>query len=188
MTMICRGVEIAITRGGEMIVCAYLLVVFFFFFFCNHVIIVSRYKKSHAVRAMEKTKPINAKPLPASPLHGKNQIHPIHRKNTMEVWFPRREYAVGQAPQRHSNDRICPHENDPGHSPIAKLRCVRYPIYMTSVLQRSVMTMSYSHIEKGMQLRLDTVCGGPYSGLLPHNTSHRHAVWSIALLTPTSVP
>jgi len=50
------------------------------------------------------------------------------------------------------------------------------------------MTMSCSHKEKGTQLRLDTVCGGPHSGLLPHNTSHRRAVWSIALLTPTSVP
>jgi len=106
----------------------------------------------------------------------------------MEVWFPRREYAVGQAPQGQSDNRICRHENDPGQSLIGKLRCVRYPIYMTSVLQRSVMTMSCSHKEKGTQLRLDTVCGGPHSGLLPHNTSHRRAVWSIALLTPTSVP
>jgi len=106
----------------------------------------------------------------------------------MEVWFPRREYAVRQAAQGHSYDRICRHENDPGQSLIGKLRCVRYPIYMTSVLQRSVMTMSCSHVEKGTQLRLDTVCGGPHSGLLPHNTSHRRVVWSIALLTPTSVP
>jgi len=42
--------------------------------------------------------------------------------------------------------------------------------------------------EKGTQLRLDTVCDGPHSGLLPHNTSHRSAVWLIALLTLTSVP
>ena len=108
--------------------------------------------------------------------------------NLMEVRFPRREYAVGQAPQGHSYDRICHYENDLGQSLIGKLRCVRYPIYITSVLQRSVMTMSCSHTEKGTQLRQDTVCGGPHSGLLPHNTSHRHVVWSIALLTPTSVP
>jgi len=106
----------------------------------------------------------------------------------MEVWFPRREYAVGQAPQGHSYDRICGHENDPGQSLIGKLRYVRYPIYMTSVLQRSVMTIGCSRKEKGTQLRLDTVCGGPHSGLLLHNTSHRRTVWSIALLTPTSVP
>ena len=31
------------------------------------------------------------------------------RSVLMEVWFPRREYAVGQAPQGHSNDRICRH-------------------------------------------------------------------------------
>ena len=106
----------------------------------------------------------------------------------MQVWFPRREYAVGPAPQGHSYDRICCHENDPCQLLIGKLRSVPYPIYMTSVLQRSVMTLSCSHIEKGTQLRLDTVCGGPYSGLLRHTTSHRRAVWSIALLTPTSVP
>jgi len=108
--------------------------------------------------------------------------------NLMEVGFPRREYAVGQALQGHSYDRICQHENDPGQSLIGKLRCFRYPIYITSVLQRSVMTMSCSRTVKGTQLRIDTVCGGPHSGLLPHNTSHRRAVWSIALLTPTSVP
>jgi len=50
------------------------------------------------------------------------------------------------------------------------------------------MTMSSGCTEKGTQLRLDTVCGGPHSGLLPHNTSHHGAAWSIALLTPTSVP
>jgi len=50
------------------------------------------------------------------------------------------------------------------------------------------MTISCSHKEKGRQLRLDTVWGGPHSGLLPHNTSYRRAVSSIALLTPTSVP
>ena len=106
----------------------------------------------------------------------------------MEVRFPRREYAVGQAPQGHSDNRICRHENYPGQSLIGKLRYVRYPIYLTSVFARSVMTMSCSRKEKGTQLRLDTVCGGQHSGLLPHNTSHRRAVWSIALLTPTSVP
>jgi len=47
----------------------------------------------------------------------------------MEVWFPRREYAVGQVPQGHSNDRICRHENGPGQSLIGKLRCVRYQVY-----------------------------------------------------------
>jgi len=106
----------------------------------------------------------------------------------MEVWFPHREYAVTQAPQGHSYDRICRHQNNPGQSLIGKLRSVRYPIYITSVLQRSVMTMTCSRTEKGTQLRLDTVCGGPHSGLLPHNSSHHRAVWSIALLTPTSVP
>ena len=54
----------------------------------------------------------------------------------MEVWFPRREYAVVQAPQGHSYDRICRHENDPGQSLIGKLRCVRYLIYMTSVFAK----------------------------------------------------
>jgi len=106
----------------------------------------------------------------------------------MEVWFRRRKYAVGEAPGGDSYDQICRDENDAGQSLIGKLRCVRYPIYITSVLQRSVMTMSCSHTEKGTQLRLDTVCGGPHSGLLLHNTSHRRVVWSIALLTPTSVP
>jgi len=36
--------------------------------------------------------------------------------------------------------------------------------------------------------QIETVCGGPPSGLLLHNTSHRRAVWSIAMLSPTSVP
>jgi len=44
-------------------------------------------------------------------------------KVLMEVWFPRREYAVRQAPQGHSYDRSCRHENDPGQSLIGKLRC-----------------------------------------------------------------
>jgi len=56
--------------------------------------------------------------------------------NLIEVWFPRREYAVRQVPQGHSYDRICCHESDPGQSLIGKLRCVRYPIYMTSVFAK----------------------------------------------------
>ena len=107
----------------------------------------------------------------------------------MEVWFPRREYAVVQAPQGHSYDRNCCHENDSGQLLTGKLRCVRYSMYMTSVFTKEyVVIMRSDHPEKGTQLRLDTVCGGPHSGLLPHNTSHRRAVLSIALLTPTSVP
>jgi len=106
----------------------------------------------------------------------------------MEVWFPGRKYAVGQAPLGHSYDRISRHENDPGQSLTGKLRCLRYLIYMTSVLQRRVMTVSCSRREKGTQLGLDRVSGGPHSELLPHKTSHRRAVSSIALLTPTSVP
>jgi len=54
----------------------------------------------------------------------------------MEVWFPRREYAVVQAPQGHSYDRICCHENDPGQSLVGKLRCVQYSINMTSVFAK----------------------------------------------------
>ena len=54
----------------------------------------------------------------------------------MEVWFPWREYAVGQAPQGHSNNWICRHENTPGQSLIGQLRCVRSPIYMTSVFAK----------------------------------------------------
>jgi len=105
----------------------------------------------------------------------------------MEVWFLGRDYAVVQAPQGHSYDRNGRRENSPGQSLIGKLRCVRYSMYMTSVFARSVLTIS-SRTEKGTLLRLDTVCGSPHSGLLPHNTRHRCAVWSIALLTPTSVP
>ena len=48
--------------------------------------------------------------------------------------------------------------------------------------------MSGYRTEKGTQLRLDTVCRGPHSRLLPHATSHRCAVLSIVLLTPTSMP
>jgi len=69
------------------------------------------------------------------------------------------------------------HEKDPGQSLIGKLRCVRYSIYMTSVIARECKVGS-DVTEKGTQLGLDTVCGGPHSGLLPHNTSHRRAVWS----------
>jgi len=45
---------------------SYLLGVFFFLlFFCSDAFIVSRYKKCHAALAMDKTKPIKAKPPPA---------------------------------------------------------------------------------------------------------------------------
>jgi len=107
--------------------------------------------------------------------------------NLMEVWLPCREYAVVQAPQGHRYDRNCHHENSPAQSLIGKLRCVPYSMSMKSLFARSVLTIS-SRTEKGTQLRLDTVCGGPPSVLLPHNTSHHCAVCSIALLTPTSVP
>jgi len=42
---------------------------------------VSRYKKPYAAQAMKRKKPINAKPPPASPLHGKNETPRMHRKN-----------------------------------------------------------------------------------------------------------
>jgi len=72
--MISRGVEISIAGGREEMVHAYLLGLFFLFsFFCNNALFVSRYKKPYAARAMKRKKPINANPLPASPLHGKNQ-------------------------------------------------------------------------------------------------------------------
>jgi len=59
--MISRAVEISIAGGEGEMVRAYPLVVLFFlfFFFCNHAFIVFRYKKPHAARAMERTKPIN---------------------------------------------------------------------------------------------------------------------------------
>jgi len=50
-------------------------------FFCNHALFVSRYKKPYAALAMERKKPINAIPPPASPLHGKNQTPRVHRKS-----------------------------------------------------------------------------------------------------------
>jgi len=60
VTMISRGVEISIARGGGEIVRGLSLGrFFFFFFFCNHAFIVFRYKKPHAALAMERTKPIN---------------------------------------------------------------------------------------------------------------------------------
>ena len=59
---------------------------------------------------------------------------------------------------------------------------------MTSVFAKECKVIGSDDTEKGTQLRLDTVCDGPHSGLLPHNTSHRSAVWLIALLTLTSVP
>ena len=61
-------------------------------------------------------------------------------------------------------------------------------MYMTSVFAKECKVLGSDHTENGTQLRLDTVCGSPHSGLLPHNTTHPGAVWSIALLTPTSVP
>jgi len=79
--MISRGVEISIAGGGEekvRVFCgeekvrAYLLVVLSFFF-CNHAFIVFRYKKPHAALAMEKTKPINQKPI-TNESHGTNLI------------------------------------------------------------------------------------------------------------------
>jgi len=55
VTMICCGVEFSIAGGGGEMVCASLLIVFFLSS-CVHCF---RYKKPHAARAMEKTKPIN---------------------------------------------------------------------------------------------------------------------------------
>jgi len=51
--VICRGVEISMAGGGEVMVCPYPLVsdLFFFFFFSIHIFIV-RYKNSHVVLAM----------------------------------------------------------------------------------------------------------------------------------------
>jgi len=65
--------------------------------------------------------------------------------------------------------------------------CSIFDVYDKCV-RKGVCVMRSDHPEKGTQLRLDTVCRGPRTGLLPHNTSHRRAAWSIALLTPTSVP
>jgi len=53
----------------------------FFSFFCNHALFVSRYKETYAALAMKRKKPINAIPLPASPLHGKYQTPRVHRKS-----------------------------------------------------------------------------------------------------------
>jgi len=77
--MISRAVEISIAGGGGVMVRVYLLVLVFLFF-CNHVFIVLRYKRLHAVLGMAKTKPINHPQRPASPLHGKNQAPRINRK------------------------------------------------------------------------------------------------------------
>jgi len=80
--MISRGVEISIARGGEEMVGDLSLGRFlFFFFFCNLAFIISGDKKPCAALAMEKTKPINANPPPASPLDGKNQTPRLHRKS-----------------------------------------------------------------------------------------------------------
>ena len=60
--MISRGVEISIAGGGGVMVRGLSLGRFFpFCFFCNHAFIVSRYKKTHAALAMERTKPIKSK-------------------------------------------------------------------------------------------------------------------------------
>jgi len=64
MTMNSRGVEISIAGGVVAMVRVLSLGRFFFlfsffFFFCNHAFIVFRYKKPHAARAIERTKPIN---------------------------------------------------------------------------------------------------------------------------------
>jgi len=49
---------------------------FFFFFFCNHAFIAFRYKKPHAVLAMERTKPINQKQI-TKESHGTSSISTI---------------------------------------------------------------------------------------------------------------
>jgi len=59
VTIICRDIEISIARGVGEMVRVLSLGRFVFSFFCNHAVIVFRYKKPHAVRAMERTKPIN---------------------------------------------------------------------------------------------------------------------------------
>jgi len=63
--MISHGVEISIAGGGGEMVrvpSPWALFVFFLFcLFCNHEFFVFRYKKPHAVLAMERTKPINQK-------------------------------------------------------------------------------------------------------------------------------
>jgi len=68
--MISRGVGISSAGGGGAMVRAISLGRCFFW---NHGLFVSRYKKPYAALAMQRKKPINAKPPPASPLHGKNQ-------------------------------------------------------------------------------------------------------------------
>jgi len=57
------------------------LLVASFFFFCNYALFVSGYKMPYAALAMERKKPINSIPPPASPLHGKNQRPRVHRKS-----------------------------------------------------------------------------------------------------------
>ena len=60
VAMISPAVEISIAGGGgEMVRDLSLGRFFSLFFFCNHAFIVFRYKKPHAVLAMERTKPIN---------------------------------------------------------------------------------------------------------------------------------
>jgi len=81
VTMISRGVEISIARGGGEMVRVSSLSHFFLFLFCNHALFVSMYKRPYAARAMKRKKPINANPPPASPLHGKNQTPRVHRKS-----------------------------------------------------------------------------------------------------------
>jgi len=64
---------------------AYLLVICFFSFFCNHVFIASMYKKAPAVRLIEKTKPINGKPPPASPPHGNHETPRVHQNGPPQL-------------------------------------------------------------------------------------------------------
>ena len=66
LTINSHGVEISIARGVEEIVRDQNLMTFFIFFFLlffifYHMFIVFRYKKLHALLAMERTKPITQK-------------------------------------------------------------------------------------------------------------------------------
>jgi len=57
-------------------------------------------------------------------------------RSLREVWFLHREYAVVEALQRHSYDRMCLHKYDSALSQIWKLRCVRYSMYITTVFTK----------------------------------------------------
>jgi len=69
--------------------------------------------------------------LTASNRDGFSRAH-----NLMEVRFRRREYVGVHALQVHSDNRNWCYENNLGESLIGKLRCVRYPIYMTSMFTK----------------------------------------------------